>query len=87
MQNFFQTLGLIAAIVLPLWNLPLIFRIIKRKSSKDLSLWWAWGVWVCLGLMVPSGFYSLDVVWRTFSLLNFILFSVVFVVTLIYQKD
>ncbi len=87
MENFFQTLGLIAAVILPLWNLPLIFRTIQRKSSKDLSLWWAGGVWVCLALMAPSGFYSLDVVWRTFSLLNFILFSVVFVVTLIYQKD
>lgn len=32
-----QVVGAIAAVVLPLWNIPLIVKIEKRKSSKDIS--------------------------------------------------
>lgn len=81
-----ETLGLIAAVVLPFWNIPLIVRMIKRKSSRDISLWWALGVWVCLLLMAPSGFTSPDIVWRTFNIVNIVLFSVVVVVTLMYRE-
>jgi uncharacterized membrane protein YhaH (DUF805 family) len=81
-----QTLGLVTAIVLPLWNIPLIARMVKRKSSKDISLWWALGVWVCLVLMAPSGLVSQDIVWKVYNIVNFILFSAVVVTTLIYHK-
>ena len=40
-----QTIALIASIVLPLWNIPLILKIIRRKSSRDVSMSWAVGVW------------------------------------------
>lgn len=80
------TLGLIAAVILPLWNIPLIIRIIKRKSSFDISLWWALGVWVCMLLMAPSGFTSPDIVWRTYNIVNIIFFTGVVAVTLIYRK-
>lgn len=81
-----EKIALIAAIVLPLWNIPLIIRVIKRKSSKDIGLYWALGVWACLLLMAPSGFVSSDIVWRTFNIINLILFSAVAVVMLIYRK-
>ena len=81
-----QKIALIAAIVLPLWNIPLIVRVIKRKSSKDISLYWALGVWVCFLLMAPDAFRSVDPVWRTFNIVNLILFSAVVVVVLVYRK-
>ena len=81
-----QRIALIAAIILPLWNIPLIVRIIKRKSSEDISIFWALGVWTCFALMAPSGFVSSDTVWRTFNIVNFILFSAVVIVVLAYRR-
>ena len=85
-KEFVDILGLVAAIILPLWNIPLILRIIQRKSSADISLWWVMGVWTCLVLMAPSGLQSKDIVWRTFNITNIILFSAVAVTALIYRK-
>ena len=79
-------MGLVAAVVLPLFNIPLILRIIGRKSSEDISLIWVIGVWICMILMAPSGFRSVDMVWRTFNYMNIILFSGVLVITLKYRK-
>ena len=69
--------GLVAAILLPLWNIPLILRIRQRRSSRDLSLWWVFGVWACLLLMLPSGLQSADLVFRVFTVVNTILFTAV----------
>ena len=81
-----QKIALVAAIVLPLWNIPLMVRMIKRKSSKDVSIFWALGVWTCFVLMAPSGFTSPDLVWRAFNISNLILFSLVVVTVFIYRK-
>lgn len=72
-----EIIGLIAAIILPFWNIPLIVRIQKRRSCEDISLYWAFGVWACLILMMPSGLMSSDIVFKVFTVINFILFSVV----------
>jgi uncharacterized protein with PQ loop repeat len=72
-----EIIGLIAAIILPFWNIPLIVRIQKRRSCEDISLYWVFGVWACLILMVPSGLMSSDLVFKVFTIVNFILFSVV----------
>ena len=77
--------GLVAAVVLPLWNIPLILKIIRRRSSGDISLAWALGVWVCILLMAPSGFKSADIVWRTFNMINCALFTGVVIVALKYR--
>lgn len=82
----FQVIGVIAATVLPLWNIPLIVRIIQRKSSEDISMHWAFGVWTCFLLMAPSGFISQDIVWRVFNIVNFILFTGVVVTVWVYRK-
>jgi len=79
-------IALVTAAVLPLWNLPLIFKVIKRKSSRDISLSWALGVWTCFVLMAPSGFTSEDMVWRVFNIANLILFTGVVFVVLRYRK-
>ena len=81
-----EKIALIASIILPLWNIPLIVRIIKRKSSRDISMYWVVGVWTCFVLMAPDGFVSEDLVWRTFNIVNFIFFTIVFVVVLAYRK-
>lgn len=80
-------IALVAAIVLPLWNIPLIMRIIKRKSSKDISMYWALGVWVCMLLMLPSAVVSEDLVWRVFSVMNLTLFTLVVIFVMIYRKS
>jgi len=85
-NNWIDTIGFVAAIILPLWNIPLIARIIKRRSSADISLWWAMGVWVCILLMFPSGLRSQDATWRVFNIMNLVLFSGVALVTLFYRK-
>lgn len=72
-----KTIALLAAVILPLWNIPLIVRIHKRRSSEDISRSWAVGVWVCLVLMFPAAARSDDVVFKTFSIVNFVLFSMV----------
>lgn len=84
--NWVQTIGLIASIILPLWNIPLMVKIIKRRSSDDISLGWLWGVWVCCVIMAPSGISSQDIVWRTFNIVNLILFTGVVIVVLKYRQ-
>ena len=81
-----KEIGFISAIVLPLWNIPLIIRIVQRKSSRDISLYWALGVWTCFILMAPSGFASKDLVWRTFNITNLILFTLVVIFVLAYRR-
>lgn len=82
-----EKIAMVAAIVLPLWNLPLIIRIAKRKSSQDISIHWALGVWVCFLLMAPAGFVSKDIVWRIFNIVNLVFFSVVVAFVLFYRKS
>ena len=82
-----KKVALIASIILPFWNIPLIVRIIKRKSSRDISMHWVVGVWTCFVLMAPQGFISEDLVFRTFSIINFIFFTIVFIIVLVYRKE
>jgi len=81
-----QRIALVAALVLPFWNVPLIIRIVKRKSSADISIYWALGVWICFLLMAPQGFTSEDIVWRSFNIANLILFSLVVIAVVAYRK-
>lgn len=71
---------------MPLWNIPLIVRIVRRKTSRDISLWWVFGVWGSIVLMFPSAFRSTDVVLKSFGWSNITLFSVVVVVVFMYRK-
>ncbi len=85
-MSILETISLICAVIMPLFNIPLILKILKRKSSQDISLVWALGIWVCIILMAPSGFQSKDIVWRTFNITNIILFTAVVIVVLKYHK-
>lgn len=74
-----EKIGWIAAVTLPLWNIPLIVRIGRRKSSKDISLAWVLGVETCLAAMLPSGLVSADPVFKAFTIVNLALFSAVLI--------
>ena len=80
-----ETLGVIAAVALPLWNIPLMIRIRKRRSSKDVSVWWVWGVFGCLLLMLPSAIVSSDLVFKAFSFVNIVCFAGVVVCVVRYR--
>ncbi len=80
-----EMVGMIAAVVLPFWNIPLVVRIQHRRSSDDISLAWALGVLVCLLGMLPSGLRSPDPVFRAFTVVNLSLFSAVVVQVLRYH--
>jgi len=84
-MDLLDKIGLVAALILPLWNIPLIVRIHKRKTSRDISLYWALGVWTCLVLMAPSGFTSPDIVWKVFNIINFFFFTLVMIFVVVYR--
>lgn len=85
MEEKLRLIGLIASVVLPLWNIPLIYRIVQLKSSREISLAWAFGVWGCLGVMLPSGIISKDYVWKIFTIVNFVLFTGVVATVLAFR--
>ena len=77
MESWIQKIGMLSAIALPLFNIPLIFRLWRRKSSKDFSLSWAIGVWVCILLMTPQALNSSDAAFKAFGIVNILFFSIV----------
>jgi uncharacterized protein with PQ loop repeat len=85
LKILFKALGMVASITLPLFNLPLIMKIRRRGSSKDISLTWAIGVWACIVLMLPAALLSEDMVFRVFSLVNSVLFTGVVIYVLRYR--
>jgi uncharacterized membrane protein YhaH (DUF805 family) len=82
-----KIIALIAAVVLPLWNIPLILKIHKRRSSQDISRSWALGVWVCLLLMFPAAIQSEDIVFKVYSYTNIVLFTMVVVWVFKFKKS
>ena len=85
-MNIIENVGLVASIVMPLWNIPLIVKIIRRRSSADISMSWVMGVWICALLMAPSGFTSKDIVWRCFNIVNLFLFTGVVIAVWRYRS-
>ena len=85
-MHILDYIGLAASIVMPLFNIPLIVRIIRRRSSADISMSWAMGVWICALLMAPSGFTSKDMVWRSYNIVNLVLFSGVVIAVWRHRK-
>ncbi len=85
-MHLVENIGLVAGIIMPLFNIPLIVKIIRRRSSADISIAWAMGVWICALLMAPSGFTSKDIVWRSFNIVNLVLFTGVVIAVWRYRK-
>ena len=85
-MNIIEHIGQLAAIVMPLFNIPLIVKIVRRRSSEDISKSWVMGVWGCALLMAPSGFVSKDIVFRSFNIVNLVLFTGVVIAVWKYRK-
>ena len=82
-----QTLGIISGILMPIFNIPLILRIVRRRSSQDISLAWAIGVWICVMGILPSSLQSADPVLSAFGIMNGLLFTGVFVTVLYFHPS
>ena len=85
-MTLIEQMGLAASVSLPLWNIPLIIKIVKRRSSADISMSWVMGVWACSLLMLPSGLLSKDIVLKTFSVVNILFFTGVMIAAVKYRK-
>ena len=70
---------------MPIFNIPMIIRIVRRKSADDISLVWLFGVWLCILLMSPAAFMSHELSFRLFGYTNVIFFTGVVVVTVKYH--
>ena len=75
MNDWIQKIAMVGGLVLPLFNVPLILAVRKRKSSEGLSITWALGVWVCIVLMTPQALRSEDLAFRVYGIVNIIFFS------------
>lgn len=82
-----KIVGVVASVVLPLFNIPLILKIRRRGSSKDFSLTWAFGIMGCTLLMMPSVLITPDIVFKAFGIINLISFSTVMFYILKYHRD
>ena len=74
-DSWIQTLGFVSSIALPFFNIPLMMRLIRRRSSQDLSLTWVIGVFLSLLGMFPAGLRSTDLIFRVFTVVNLAFFS------------
>ena len=86
MNGVVEKIAMVSGVMLPLFNIPLIVRLIQRKSSEDLSVTWAVGVWVCIVLMTPQALRSHDMAFRAFGTVNILFFSVVAFLVVKYSR-
>lgn len=82
----FWDVGVIASFALPLFNIPLILRMIKRRSSEDISMTWVVGVWICIILMTPRALMSQDVAFQVYGVMNIVFFTLVLFFSVKYRK-
>jgi uncharacterized protein with PQ loop repeat len=87
MGHFWDTVGVLAGVFMPVWNLPLIVRIVRRKTSQDISLAWLWGVELCTLLMLPSALRSHELLLKAFGISNALFFSGVVIAVLRYRQS
>ncbi|MGE5306428.1 MAG: hypothetical protein ACM3TN_24215 [Alphaproteobacteria bacterium] len=80
-----QAIGIASGILMPFFNLPLMLRIIRRRSSEDISLVWVVGVWFCVMGLLPSSLQSPDPILFSFGVVNALLFSGVFLSVLYFH--
>jgi hypothetical protein len=81
-----DTIGFWAGVILPLWDIPLIVRIIRRQSSADISVVWMWGIWASSVLMAPVAFIANNASAIAFNIVNVATLSVLLVVVLKYHQ-
>src|SRR5262245_1891926 len=80
-----QTLGMVSAVLMPFFDIPLIWRVVKRRSSEDISLVWTLGIWICILGMLPASLISADPIMKAFGIVNTLLFTAVVIAVLWYH--
>ena len=85
-ETLIISLGMAASIIMPLFNIPLVIKIWKRRSSSDISLTWTLGIWGSILVMTPAALISADPVFRIFGIMNIFLFSAVAFSVLKFRK-
>jgi uncharacterized protein with PQ loop repeat len=86
-MQIMEIVPLVAGAALPLFDIPLIVRIVKRKSSADISITWVVGLWICSMGMAPAAIISsTDLVWKTFNIVNVVLLTAVLIAVIRYHK-
>lgn len=80
-----ERIGLISSIILPLFNIPLMMRMVQRKSSEDLSLIWVLGVWFCIVGTFPAAMVSADKIFKIYQIINVTFFSGVAFLAVYYR--
>jgi len=82
-----QTLAMFSGILMPFFNIPLIIRIVRRRSSQDISLLWVVGVWFCVIAMLPHSLQSPEPVLLAFGVVNALFFTGVLVTVLYFHPS
>jgi uncharacterized protein with PQ loop repeat len=85
MNHYLKSFGMVSAIAMPLFDVPLVIRIIQRKSAEDISLVWVFGIEFCILGMLPSSLLSIDPILKAFAIVNTLLFTAVFIAVLCYH--
>jgi len=80
-----KTLGMVSAVAMPFFDIPLIVRVVRRKSSQDISLVWTFGIWACIVGMLPASLVSADPILKAFGIVNVVLFTAVVVAVVMYH--
>lgn len=78
--------GALAGAALPLFDIPLIVRIVKRRSSKDISILWAVGLWASSAAMVPAALVGHEVASKAFNIVNITMLTAVVIAVVKYRK-
>mgnify|MGYP003981196215 FL=1 len=81
-----KVVGVVASVILPLFNIPLILKIRKTGSSKDYSLTWTFGIMGCTLLMLPAVLSTHDIGFKAFGIINLVTFSTVMFYILKYHR-
>jgi hypothetical protein len=81
-----KTIGFWAGIIMPLWDIPLIVRVVQRRSAQDISKSWIVGLWITSVLMTPSAFIASDKMAIGFNVVNVTMLTAVLIVVIKYRK-
>lgn len=71
-----ETIAEISTSLISLFNIPFIMNIKKRKSSCDISLTWAAGIWICSVLMFVASIVSGNSIFQIIAVVNLAIFTV-----------
>jgi uncharacterized protein with PQ loop repeat len=82
-----EAIATVAGGVLPLFDIPLIYHVIKRRRSNDISRLWAMGLWLTSIAMAPAGIRSGDWASKAFNIVNVIMLTIVVWVVFKYRQE